>query len=298
MFWRWRTNWAPWLTRGRAVGRLHLLHPLVELVELGEDLVEGGVVPLDGHVAEHGVAELLVEQVGVLGVLAILVLLEDALVVLLRLLLGLLEDGLGQVEGAARQVLLVARDGGAGGHATPDAREQRVGAEAVGAVVLVVDLADGVEAGDVGRVVARRARLERAALVALVVHPEAAHRVVDGGEDLHRVVVRVDADELLVDLEDAGELVAEELLVLVREVEVDLVLVLARVRVEDAAPLVEARLEERARGDVAGDEVAVAGVHPLEEVVAILLRDVPAGRACRSCPWAPRRGRPRRGRSR
>ena len=93
-----------------------------------------------------------------------------------------------------------------------DAREQRVGAEAVGAVVLVVDLADGVEARDVGRVVARRAHDERAVGGALVVDPEAAHRVVHGREDPHRVLVRVVADELLVDLEDAGELLAEELL--------------------------------------------------------------------------------------
>ena len=46
--------------------------------------------------------------------------------------------------------------------------------------------------------------------VLLEVDPQAAHRVVDGGEDLHRVLVRIDADELLVDLEDARELLAQE----------------------------------------------------------------------------------------
>ena len=118
--------------------------------------------------------------------------------------------------------------------------------------------------------------------VALEVDPEAAHRVVHGGEDAHRVLVRVLADELLVDLEDAGELLAEHLARQVRHVEVDLVLVLAALRVEDAAPLVEALLEELAAGDVARDEVAVAGVLLLEEVVAVALGDVAPGRAAPS----------------
>ena len=61
-----------------------------------------------------------------------------------------------------------------------------------------------------------------------------------------------------------------------REVEVDLVLVLAGLVVVDAAPLVEARLEDSRARDVARDEVAVAGVHALEEVVALLLGDVAA----------------------
>jgi hypothetical protein len=63
----------------------------------------------------------------------------------------------------------------------------------------------------------------------------------------------------------------------VRDVEVDLVLVLRRSRVEDAALLVEALLEELAARDVARDEVPVAGVLLLEEVVAPALGDVAPG---------------------
>jgi hypothetical protein len=97
---------------------------------------------------------------------------------------------------------------------------------------------------------------------------------VDGREHLHRVVVRVHPGELLVDLEDPGQLLAQERLVLVREIEVNLVLVLAGLVVVDTAPLVEAGLENRARSDVARYEVAVPGVHALEDVIAILLGDV------------------------
>src|SRR5690606_680423 len=44
--------------------------------------------------------------------------------------------------------------------------------------------------------------------------------------------------------------------------------------VVDAAAFVEVDLEQRARSDVARNEVSVAGIHPLEEVVALALGDV------------------------
>ena len=56
---------------------------------------------------------------------------------------------------------------------------------------------------------------------ALVVDPQAAHRVMDGREDLHRHVARIDALELLVDLENAAELVIERRARNVRQVEID-----------------------------------------------------------------------------
>ena len=189
-------------------------------------------------------AELLVEHVGVLGVRRVLVLREDALVVRrARASRPFRRSTTADRTRSAARIAGSVAIAGPGDHAGVDAREQRVGAEAIGAVVLVVDLAAGVEAGDVRRLVARRADLERAARVLLEVDPQAAHRVVDGREDLHRVLVRIDADELLVDLEDARELLAQERLVLVREVEVDLVLVLAGLGVVDAALLVEAVLK-------------------------------------------------------
>ena len=87
-------------------------------------------------------------------------------------------------------------------------------------------------------------------------------------------VVRILADELLVDLEHALELLPEHVLREMRDVEVDLELVLAALRVEDALALVEALEEQLAARDVTRDEVAVARVLRLEEVVALLLGDV------------------------
>ncbi len=119
--------------------------------------------------------------------------------------------------------------------------------------------------------IARGACSKASLVVALVVDPEAAHGVVDCGEDLHRVVIGIDAREFLVDLEDTGELLPQERFALVREIEIDLVLVATRLVVEDAALLVEADLEDGARCDVARHQVSVAGVHALQEVVAVLV---------------------------
>jgi hypothetical protein len=60
---------------------------------------------------------------------------------------------------------------GAGYESAEDAADQRIGAEAVGAVVLIFGLAGGEDAGDVGHLVE--------------VDPQAAHGVVHAGEDLH-----------------------------------------------------------------------------------------------------------------
>src|SRR5262249_43395742 len=108
----------------------------------------------------------------------------------------------------------------------------------------------------------------------LEIDPKAAHRVVDRGEDAHRVFVRIFADEFFVNLEDAFELLPEKVFRKVRDVEVHLELVLAALRVEDAFAFVEALEEELTTGDVAWNEVAVARVLRLEEVVALLLRDI------------------------
>ena len=63
-------------------------------------------------------------------------------------------------------------------------------AEAVAAVVGEVGFADGVEAGDGGHQV--------------VVHPEAAHRVVDGRVDHHRLFVRIDVGDFLIHVEEVA----------------------------------------------------------------------------------------------
>ncbi len=136
----------------------------------------------------------------------------------------------------------------AGDEASVDAGEEGVGAEAVGAVDGVIGFACCKDAGDVGLLVE--------------VDPEAAHGVVHAGEDLHGDFAGVVADELLVDFEDAFELVLafwRE----VREVEVDHGLAV------DAHVVFVDDFEDVAGGDVAGDEVAVLGVPLFEEVPAV-----------------------------
>ena len=254
----------------RRVGDADVLRAILELVDLRDDLVENVVVPFDGAVAQHDVRELLVEFVGILlaghG--------EDAGVSLALALRGLLEDRALHVEGTLVEVLHVRGDGGAGDHAPVDAREQRVGAEPVRAMVAVVHLAGGIEATDAGRLIARRAGDEPTVCRFLEVDPQSAHGIVDGREDPHRVRERILAHELLVDLEDSRELLLEHLPRQVRHVEVDLELVLAALVIEDAATFVEALEEQLTRGDVTRNEVAVAGVLVLEEIVALALRHV------------------------
>jgi hypothetical protein len=159
--------------------------------------------------------------------------------------------------------------------AAEDATDQRVCAEAIGAVVLVLALAGGKDAGDVGHLVE--------------VDPEAAHGVVHAGEDLHGHVARIVADELLVDFENAFELAIERGAVDVGEVEVD-----HGLAVDAEAELVD-HLVNGARGDVAGDEVAVLGIPLFEEVPAVGLGNLLDGALVAGRCAEPRRGRLRRG---
>ena len=76
-----------------------------------------------------------------------------------------------------------------------DAGHQRIRAQSVGAVVLVFGLASGENSGNVRGL--------------LVIHPESAHGVVHAGENLHRHIARIVADKLLVDFENAFELLVE-----------------------------------------------------------------------------------------
>src|SRR5207245_3102626 len=99
-----------------------------------------------------------------------------------------------------------------------------------------------------------------------VVHPESPHRVVHAGENLHRDLARILADELLVDLQDAAKLDVELPPGNVRQVQIYLPLPIHAVAVQ-------ADLEDLARLDVAGDEVAVGGILLFEEIPALPLRD-------------------------
>ena len=153
---------------------------------------------------------------------------------------------------------------------------QRAGAEAVGAVIGEVRFAEHVQAGNVAHQV--------------VVHPEAAHRVVDGGVDAHRHLVRILVGDLLVHLEQVAVLLldrrrAPSALDRVGEVEVD-----GEAALADAAAFV-ADLLGVARRDVARHEVAEARILALEVVVALALGNLVAAAACRPSSSAPRRGR-------
>ena len=117
----------------------------------------------------------------------------------------------------------------------------------------VIGLARGEEAGDVGLLVE--------------VHPEAAHGVVHAGEDLHGMNAGIDADELLVDFQDAFELAVEGLAIDVGEVEID-----HGLSVEAHVVFVH-DLEDGAGGDVARDQVAVLRVPLFEEVPAFGVGD-------------------------
>ena len=130
--------------------------------------------------------------------------------------------------------------------------------EAIGAVIREVRLAENVQAGDVAHQV--------------VVDPQPAHDVVHGRVDAHRRLVRVLAGDALVHLEQVAvallDGLAAEALERVGEVEVD-----RAAGRPDAAPLVADHLGV-ARRHVARHQVAEARVAPLEEVVALGLRDV------------------------
>ena len=160
--------------------------------------------------------------------------------------------------------------------AVGQALHQRGGAEAVGAVVGEVGLAEDEEAGD------------RAHQV--VVHPEPAHRVVHGGVDPHRHLVRVLVGDALVHLEEVAVLLLDRVLAEaldgVLEVEVDAEARRARRRGPRRRRCLAAR-EAMSRGR----EVAEARVHALEVVVALVLGDLARRRACRPSPSAPRCGR-------
>ena len=106
----------------------------------------------------------------------------------------------------------------------------------------------------------------------VVVYPEPAHCVVDGGEDSHWALVGVLISDLLVHVEEIAvtllDGVPADALDGVGEVEVD-----AETGGADAASVV-ARFLRGAGGNIARGEVAKARVFSFEEVVAVLFGDL------------------------
>ena len=159
--------------------------------------------------------------------------------------------------------------------AVGQALHERAGPESVGAVVGEVRLTEHVQPGDVAHQV--------------VVDPEPAHRVVDGGIDAHRLAERVLVGDALVHLEEVAVALLDDVVTEAGDgvAEVEVHAVLPRT---DAPPRVDLTLR-RARRDVARHEVAERGVAALEEVVALRVGDlVGRARIVHLLP-APTRGR-------
>src|SRR5882724_8595034 len=114
-------------------------------------------------------------------------------------------------------------------------------------MVLILALASGEDAGDVGHLVE--------------IDPKSAHGVMHAGEYLHGDFARVVADELLIDLKDAFELAVERGGINVCEVEIDHLLAV------NAQALFEDNVMDLTCGNVTRDKVAVLGILLFEEVV-------------------------------
>ena len=178
---------------------------------------------------------------------------EGLILRFLAIALGV-EDGGGDGFGSLLEAFGIFDGGGAGDAATEDAADEGVGAETIGAVILVFAFTGGVDAGDVGSLV-------------FAVYPDAAHSVVHAGENFHGFNAGIDAAEFFVDFENAFELTVENLTGNVRDVEIHGGLV-----GEPELFLIHDAMDG-AGGDVAGDEIAVFGIPLFEEIEALVFRN-------------------------
>ena len=182
---------------------------------------------------------------------------------------------LGQVGGDARPDGLVGEVvlDGVRQHevAVGQALHESRGTEAIGTVVAEVALANSKEAGDRG--------------LQLVVHPDAAHRVVDGGVDHHGLVV-LHAVDLVGEVAgiDVGDLfvhIKEVAVALLHGVEAEAVDGLGEVEEHSQAGVVHAEalvaaLLGSTTGHVTGHEVTEGGIAALQIVVAVFFGNLPA----------------------
>ena len=113
----------------------------------------------------------------------------------------------------------------------------------------IIALAGGEQTGNVG--------------VLIVINPKSAHRVMHAREDAHRHMLRIVADEHLVDFEDRAKLSFERFGWDVREIEIHLVLAIH-------THSLQTHFENFARRNVARHEVAVSGILFFEEVQTLV----------------------------
>ena len=105
----------------------------------------------------------------------------------------------------------------------------------------------------------------------VIVHPQPAHRVVGGGVNPHRLAVRVIATDPLVHRHQVAVAGGDGAFAFrfdrIGEIQIDRAAARA-----DAPPRV-AQFPSAPRGHIARCHVPVGGIHPLEEVIALLLRN-------------------------
>ena len=139
--------------------------------------------------------------------------------------------------------------------AVGEALHQRAGAEAVRTVVGEVGLPDDEQAGKVAH--------------QIVIHPQAAHRVMHRRINAHRCLIRVLAGDLFIHVEEVAvafaDFVVAQTFDSVGEIKIN-----TETARPNASPLI-ANLLRRARSDVARGEVAIAGILAFEEIIAVRL---------------------------
>ncbi len=229
---------------------------LAQVADGFDALLEARRVAGHAAVLPHELAEFLVETVG----RALALVAEHALREGLDVLLGFLERA---VVGRGALAGILPREVAGNGRgqneiAVAQSLHQRARAKPVRAVVGEVRLAQHEQAGDVAHQV--------------VVHPQAAHRVMDRRVDAHRRLVGVLVRDLLIHREEVAVTLADlalpEALDGGGEVEID-----AKPGFTHATAFVANGLGGAA-GDVARREVAERGIHPLKIVIAVAFRDV------------------------
>ena len=162
-----------------------------------------------------------------------------------------------------------------GNFATDQTGKQRVRAQSVRAVILIVALTGRIKARHVGHLVAGAVDVPGTITVGFVVAPKPAHRIVHGGIDAHRRLDGVLAHELFVNFEHAFELVIDLLSGVgsaARHVELGDVQINLLASLDALAHAADAVDDEA--DDVAAEQVAVLRVHLLAHVPAILLRNL------------------------
>ena len=109
----------------------------------------------------------------------------------------------------------------------------------------------------------------------LVVNPESSHRVMGGGIDAHRRAIGIVAADPLVHGHQVAVAGGDDITAFaadrVGEIQVH------RTSARTDAVTGVAEFPGAAGGDIPGGHVAVGGIHPLEEVIPLLLRDVCRG---------------------